>query len=156
MIGGRPRADFVNLRVNEYTEKMHVEIAVGGTVVDAGTIDLGSVIEGETLGVSYDRDILMVGEHIEGGEFKAKRYCTPDSVYYQRSRDGKFVSGFNNYKAVCNYDLPYVGIANSKGSFDRLIKKHTMAGWTFLLKKTSDILILATGYQMKSFYLRSN
>ncbi len=123
MIGGRPRADFVNLRVNEYTEKMHVDIAVGGTVVDTGTIDLGSGIEGETLGVSYDRDILMVGEHIEGGEFKAKRYFTPDSVYYQRSRDSKFVSGFNNYKAVCNYDLLYVGIANSKGSFDRLIKK---------------------------------
>lgn len=66
----------------------------------------------------------MVGEHIEGSEFKAKRYFTPDSVYYQRLRDSKFVSGFNNHKAVCNYDLLYVGIANSKGSFDRLIKKN--------------------------------
>lgn len=123
MIGGRPRADFVNMRLNEYTEEMQADIAIGGKVVDTGTIYLGTEIEGETLGVSYDRDILMVGQHLEGDTFKAKRLFTPDSVYWHRSRDSRYVSGFNNHAAVCNYDLLYIGIANSSGSFDRLIKK---------------------------------
>lgn len=123
IIGGRPRADFVNMRVNEYAEKMQVDIAIGGKIVDTGTIDLGNGIAGVTLGVSYDKDILMVGNHIDGGEFKAKRFFTPDSVYWHRSRGSKYVSGFNNHSAVCNYDLLYIGIANSSGSFDRLIKK---------------------------------
>lgn len=123
MIGGRPRADFVNMRVNEYAEKMQADIAIGGKIVDTGTIDLGSGIEGETLSVSYDKDILMVGNHIDGGEFKAKRFFTPDSVYWHSSRGSKYISGFNNHSAVCNYDLLYIGIANSSGSFDRLISK---------------------------------
>lgn len=123
MIGGRPRADFVNQRVDKYTETMRVDVAIGGKIVDSGTIDLGTDIPGETLGVSWDRDVIYVGQHLEGREFKAKRFFTPDSVHWHRSRDSQLVSGFNRYQAVCNYDLLYIGIANSSGSFDRLIKK---------------------------------
>ncbi|WP_158467736.1 hypothetical protein [Pseudomonas putida] len=123
MIGGRPRADFVNHSVDENSETMRVDVAIGGIIVDSGIINLGTNIPGETLGVSWDRDIIYVGQHLEQGQFRAKRFFTPDSVYWHRSRESQLVSGFNRYQSVCNYDLLYIGIANSSGSFDRLIKK---------------------------------
>lgn len=126
MIGARPRTDFVNFNViDPDNDVASVEIEVGGKTVDQGIIHLGKNVKlGERYGVSYDSDIIMIGNHVSPGEkMTAHTWYTPDSIYWEKSRHNKSLAGFNNHSTVCNYDLLYVGIANKQNSFDRLIAK---------------------------------
>lgn len=124
MIAARPETKFVNYAIVEGSGKFKVDIQIGGTIVDSGVIDVSKLeyinkVE-HPIVVTTEQAILIdttkKGTH-------AKVWLTPDSVYWNAARGEPYISGFQNHREVCNYDLLYVGIATEQDSYARLIKK---------------------------------
>lgn len=124
MIAARAETSFVNFEIVPNSAKIKVDIQVNDTVVDSGIIDISKL---DYLNKIDDPIIITTEQAILIDTTKkgthAKIWLTPDSIYWNLSRGADYLSGFQNYRTVCNYDLLYVGIAAKQDSYTRLLKK---------------------------------
>lgn len=123
MIGARAQTNFLNWKIDEDSALIHVDIQVGDDIADSGTIDVSKFDElakSDTTNIIITEEAILIGATKKGTH--AKIWLTPDSIYWRAARGEPYISGFNNYKNVCTYDLLYVGIAKKRDSYTRLIK----------------------------------
>lgn len=127
MIGARSETVFTNYKVDKDNGIIHVSISVGGEILDSGSIIFSRIKEIEDIAfpnIIFDKEAILIGTRSKGSLlFQARLWLTPDSIYWNLSRGAEYLDGFHNHRAICKYDLLYVGIANNQDSYTRLLKK---------------------------------
>lgn len=123
MMAGRARATFVNAKFDEGKPILYLEVQVGEEIVDSGYIDVSEfdgLPNSKAYSITVREDKVLA---ISREEKQVRVWLTPDSLYWYAARGESFITGFSNYKEVCNYDLLYVGISKKRDSFVRLIEE---------------------------------
>ncbi|EOX8978555.1 hypothetical protein ACPW6J_001648 [Enterobacter hormaechei] len=125
MICGRSKAKFV--RGASVDSELNISVEI---VLDSGGCSKGVIHISRMRFLNHAPDKFLL--RMKAGEDFITLLCgdeivmnlTPDELLMRRGRHEDFVSGFDNYRELMNFDMLYVGIAKeNQDSYSRLIAK---------------------------------